>query len=146
MLENESESGTFFIIPATNSIIYTYALRIVDIEARMEGREKPAYEATEIPHGKVKKAKKYTKDYIDEEITRTSLTPIIDSENVIKGNKDKELDLYDQLELTRSFSIEEIKRAVKKAKKEKDKRVRREQVLKERKELKEKEKKETKQK
>ena len=118
MLENETKTGTFFIIPATNNIIYTYALRVVDIEAKMKGNDIPSYDIKEIP-----REKKYTKEYIDEEITRTSKMPSIDSKNVIKGNKDKENDLYEQLELTRSFSIDEIKKAVRKAKKRKDERL-----------------------
>ncbi len=124
MLENKEKNGTFFIIPATNSIIYTYALRVVDIEAKMKGKEVPTYDITEIPHEDFLKNKKYTDDYIKDEITRTSMIPAIDDSNIIKGKNDKEMDLYDQLELTRSFSIDEIKRAVKKAKARKENRAR----------------------
>ena len=121
MLENERKNGTFFIIPATNSIIYVYALRLVDIEAKLEGREVPVFDVTEIPHTDFT-VKKYTEDFIKEEITRTAMMPKVDEENVIKGNKDSEKSLYDQLELTQSFSVDEIKRAVKKAKKRKENR------------------------
>ena len=121
MLENERKNGTFFIIPATNSIIYVYALRLVDIEAKLEGREVPVFDVTEIPHTDFT-VKKYTEDFIKEEITRTSMMPKVDEENIIKGNKDSEKSLYDQLELTQSFSVDEIKRAVKKAKKRKENR------------------------
>ena len=117
MLENKKKDGTFFIIPATNSIIYTYALRVVDIEAKMAGREIPTYDITEISHEELMKNKKYTDKYIKEQITMTSAIPSIDTKNVIKGNKDKEKDLYDQLEMTSSFDINEIKKAQKKKKK-----------------------------
>ena len=123
MLENDNKTGTFFIIPATNSIIYTYALRVVDIEAKMEGKEIPTYDITEIHQSEIKK-KKYTEDYIKDEITRTSLMPVVDQNNIIKGNKDREKDLYEQLELTTSFSLDEIKKAVRKAKKRKDNKLR----------------------
>ena len=48
--------------------------------------------------------------------------PKIDESNVIKGSKDSEKDLYEQLELTQSFSVEEIKKAVRKAKRRKENR------------------------
>ena len=117
MLENKEKNGTFFIIPATNSIIYTYALRIEDIEAKMKGREIPTYDITEIPQSEFIKKKKYTDDYIKDELTRTAMMPVIDEKNVIKGNKDKDTDLYDQLELTKNFNVDEIKKAAKAKKK-----------------------------
>ena len=116
MLENEEKNGTFFIIPATNSIIYTYALRVVDIKAKMDGNEIPTYDITEIPHGEFVKNKKYTDEYIKEQITMTSALPTVDEKNVIKGNKDKDRSLYDQLEKTSSFDIKEIKKAEKELK------------------------------
>lgn len=116
MLENEEKNGTFFIIPATNSIIYTYALRVVDIKAKMDGNEVPTYDITEIPHGEFVKNKKYTDEYIKEQITMTSALPTVDEKNVIKGNKDKDRSLYDQLEKTSSFDIKEIKKAEKELK------------------------------
>lgn len=120
MLENQKKNGTFFIIPATNSIIYVYALRVVDIAAKLEGKEVPVFDVTEIPHTDFTTNKKYTEDYIKEEITRTSMLPKVDQENIIQGNKDSEKNLYEQLELTQSFSIDEIKKAVKKAKRKKE--------------------------
>ena len=123
MLENEEKNGTFFIIPATNSIIYTYALRVADIEAKMKGLEIPTYDITEITHENFLKNKKYTDDYIKDELTKTSLMPAVDSSNVIKGNKDKDTDLYDQLELTRSFNVEEIEKAAKATRKTNQKRI-----------------------
>jgi hypothetical protein len=123
MLENEEKNGTFFIIPATNSFIYTYALRVADIEAKMKGLEIPTYDITEITHENFLKNKKYTDDYIKDELTKTSLMPAVDSSNVIKGNKDKDTDLYDQLELTRSFNVEEIEKAAKATRKTNQKRI-----------------------
>ncbi|MBR2828204.1 MAG: hypothetical protein IKE70_03135 [Bacilli bacterium] len=117
MLENKEKNGTFFIIPATNSIIYTYALRVVDIEAKMDGKEIPTYDITEIAHEDLMKKKKYTDKYIKEQITMTTAMPTVDMKNVIKGNKDKDKDLYDQLEMTTSFDVKEIKKAAKEAKK-----------------------------
>ena len=117
MLENKEKNGTFFIIPATNSIIYTYALRVVDIEAKMDGKEIPTYDITEIAHEDFMKKKKYTDKYIKEQITMTTAMPTVDMKNVIKGNKDKENNLYDQLEMTTSFDVREIKKAAKEAKK-----------------------------
>lgn len=116
MLENKEKNGTFFIIPATNSIIYTYSLRVIDIKAKMEGKEVPTYDITEIPHTEFMKKKKYTDKYIKEQITMTTALPRVDEKNVIKGNKDKSKDLYEQLELTRSFDINEIRKAEKELK------------------------------
>lgn len=111
MLENEEKNGTFFIIPATNSIIYTYALRVVDIRAKMEGKEIPTYDITEIPHADFKKKKKYTDKYIKNQITMTAAMPTVDERNVIKGTKDSDSNLYNQLERTSSFDIREIRKA-----------------------------------
>ena len=109
MLENEYKTGTFFIIPATNSIIYTYALRVKDIKAKMEGKEIPTYDITEIPHTDFKKKKKYTNEYIKDQITMTTAMPVVDDRNII-SNKNKE-NLYDQLEKTSSFDLREIRKA-----------------------------------
>ena len=117
MLENEEKNGTFFIIPATNSIIYTYALRVVDIRAKMEGKEVPTYDITEIPHAEFMKKKKYTDKYIQDQITMTTAMPTVDEKNIIKGSNDKDRDLYNQLEMTSSFDINEIKKAEKALKK-----------------------------
>jgi len=113
MLENETKDGSFFIIPATNSIIYTYALRVVDIKAKMDGKEIPTYDITEIPHSNFMKNKKYTDKYIKDQITMTAAMPTVDEKNVIKGSKDKNTDLYEQLEKTRSYDLREIKKAAK---------------------------------
>ena len=111
MLENKEKNGTFFIIPATNSIIYTYALRVVDIKAKMEGKEIPTYDIAEIPHEDFMKKKKYTDEYIKSQITMTNAIPTVDERNVIKGNTDSNVGLYEQLEKTRSFDINEIRKA-----------------------------------
>ena len=111
MLENEQKTGTFFIIPATNSIIYTYALRVKDIKAKMEGKEIPTYDITEIPHTDFKKKKKYTDEYIKDQITMTTAMPVVDEKNIIKSKNDE--DLYDQLEKTSSFDLKEIRKAKK---------------------------------
>ena len=117
MLENEKKNGTFFIIPATNSIIYTYALRVVDIKAKMEGKEVPTYDITEIPHADFQKNKKYTDKFIKDQIMMTTKLPSIDEKNVIKGSKSDE-DLYNQLEKTSSFDLNEIRKAKKLAEKQ----------------------------
>ena len=103
--KNEQKNGTFFIIPATNSIIYTYAFRVVDIKAKIYGKEIPTYDITEIPHPDFKKNKKYTDKYIKDQITMTTAMRKVDVDNVIKGNKDKDTDLYDQLEKTSSYKF-----------------------------------------
>ena len=111
MLENNEKNGTFFIIPATNSIIYTFAIRVVDIKAKMEGKEIPTYDIHEIPQDDFYKKKKYTDQYIKDQITMTTAMPSVDLGNIIKGNTDPNMDLYKQLEKTRSFDINEIKKA-----------------------------------
>lgn len=117
MLENDKKDGTFFIIPATNNIIYTYALRVVDIKAKMDGKEVPTYNITEIIASDFKKNKKYTDKYIKEQITMTTAMPKVDESNVIKGSKDKDNKLYDQLEKTSSFDFSSLRKETKKAKK-----------------------------
>ena len=121
MLENEQKDGTFFIIPATNSLIYTYALRVCDIKAKMDGNEVPTYDITEIPHKEFLKNKKYTDKYIKEQITMTTSMPKIDEKNIVQNVKESGKDLYDQLEKTSSFDINEIRKAEKELKKKEKK-------------------------
>ena len=67
---------------------------------------------------------KYTDKYIKEQITMTTAMPKVDESNVIQGSKDKENNLYDQLERTSSFdfsSIQKEKKVEKKKKKKKKK-------------------------
>ncbi len=117
MLENAEKNGTFFIIPATNSIIYTYALRVVDIKAKMDGKEVPTYDITEIPHKEFLKNKKYTDKFIKDQITMTTSMPRVDEKNIVTGKKESGKDLYDQLEKTSSFDINEIRKAERELKK-----------------------------
>jgi len=129
MLENKKKDGTFFIIPATNNLIYTYALRVVDIKAKMDGKEVPTYNITEIIAKDFEKNKKYTDKYIKDQITMTTAMPKVDESNVIQGSNDKENNLYDQLEKTSSFdfsSIQKEKNEEKKKKKKKKKAAKKE--------------------
>ena len=108
MLENERKDGTFFIIPAANGIIYTYALRVVDIIARKKGETAPEYDLKNIDKAM---PKKYTAEFIDEQIEKTRSMKAVDPSSTIKGNKDKDEDIYDQLEKTISIKkIEEPKK------------------------------------
>lgn len=97
MLENKREDGTFFIIPATNGVIYAYALRMVDIFARKQGQEAPEYDLKNIDKAL---PKKYTNEFIEKQIEKTRRMKAIDIDNTIEGNKDKDSDLYDQLAKT----------------------------------------------
>ncbi len=117
MLENDKKDGTFFIIPATNNIIYAYALRVVDIKAKMDGKEIPTYNITEIIAEDFKKKKKFNKKYIEDQITMTTAMPVVDEGNIVKETNSKE-DLYQQLDKTTSFNVEKIREELKKKKKE----------------------------
>lgn len=97
MLENEAKDGTFFIIPATNGIIYAYALRVVDILARKKGMDAPDYDLNNIDK---KIPKKYTEEFIDKQIEETRSIKVIDAKNTIRGTKDEDGNLYDQLDKT----------------------------------------------
>lgn len=97
MLENEAKDGTFFIIPAVNGIIYAYALRMIDIIARKKGFDAPDYDLKNIDK---KLPKKYTTEFIDKQIEETISMRAINTENTIKGTKDKDENLYDQLDMT----------------------------------------------
>ena len=97
MLENEAKDGTFFIIPAANGIIYAYALRMVDILARKKGFKVPDYDLNDID---MKLPKKYTIEYIDKQIEETRRIQKVDVDNTIRGTKEKDANLYDQLDKT----------------------------------------------
>ena len=97
MLENEAKDGTFFIIPAANGIIYAYALRVVDILARKKGMDAPDYDLNNIDK---KIPKKYTEEFIDKQIEETRSMKVIDIKNTIRGTKDEDGNLYDQLDKT----------------------------------------------
>lgn len=100
MLENEEKTGTFFIIPATNDIIYTYALRQEDIKTRLVEKEEISFDDQEL-EGNHDKKKKYTDEYLKEQISKIETT---DEKNKITGTKHKEKNLYNQLEKTENFS------------------------------------------
>jgi len=97
MLENEAKDGTFFIIPAANGIIYAYALRVVDIIARKKGMDAPDYDLNNIDK---KIPKKYTEEFIDKQIEETRSMKVIDLKNTIRGTKDEDGNLYEQLDKT----------------------------------------------
>ncbi len=105
MLENEAKTGTFFMIPVGEGVIYTYALRVEDIMAEQDGTNPPDYDITDfdIKEEKPKRKKKYTKEKIKEDIEKTTMLNIIDDKNAIKGTKDNDESLYDQLEKTATF-------------------------------------------
>ncbi|MBQ6282846.1 MAG: hypothetical protein IJK66_04880 [Bacilli bacterium] len=106
MLENEAKTGTFFIIPVGEGVIYTYALRVEDIMAEKDGTTAPDYDIEDMniikPEEK-KKTRKYTKEKIKEDIEKTTSIGIIDDKNAIKGTKNSDESLYDQLEKTAVF-------------------------------------------
>lgn len=113
MLENDAKDGTFFIIPAANGIIYAYALRMVDIIARKEGLKAPDYDLKDIDK---KLPKKYTAEFIDKQIEETRSIMKIDAENTIKGTKENDTNLYDQLDKTiimKPIKVTSIKKATK---------------------------------
>lgn len=116
MLENEAKDGTFFIIPAANGIIYAYALRVVDILARKKGMDAPDYDLNNIDK---KIPKKYTEEFIDKQIEETRSMKVIDIKNTIRGTKDEDGNLYDQLDKT--ITMKPIKIETKKTSKTKKK-------------------------
>jgi len=113
MLENEVKDGTFFIIPAANGIIYAYALRMVDIIAQKQGIDAPDYDLKNIDK---KIPKKYTAEFIDKQIEETRSMRALDIKNIIRGTKEKDDNLYDQLDKT--IITKPIKPVSKVAKKE----------------------------
>lgn len=113
MLKNDRDDGTFFIIPATNGIIYTFALRMVDIIARKKGEEAPDYDLKNIDK---EMPKKYTSEFIDKQIEETRSMKAIDTNNIIEGNKDKDEDIYEQLNKTMSMKPIEYPASIKKSK------------------------------
>lgn len=104
MLENESKTGAFFIIPVGEGVIYTYALRVEDIMAEKDGTIAPDYGIEDIgTKEEIKKPKKYTKEKIKEDIEKTISLNIVDDKNAIKGTENSDENLYDQLEKTATF-------------------------------------------
>lgn len=104
MLENEAKTGSFFIIPVGEGVIYTYALRVEDIMAEKDGTVAPDYGIEDIgTKEEAKRPKKYTKEKIKEDIEKTISLNIVDDKNAIKGTENSDEDLYDQLEKTATF-------------------------------------------
>ena len=40
MIENARKTGVYFIIPSENKILYTYGLKVVDIQKELEEKDK----------------------------------------------------------------------------------------------------------
>ena len=119
MIHNDKNTGTFFIIPANEFTIYCYAIRVIDIVASKKGLETPDYNVNNL-NKETMEEKKFTKQYIDSQIddaTRTIMMQKLDAENVIRGNKNNTESIYDQLEKTSSFKIEDLKEALSESKK-----------------------------
>ncbi len=109
MLENKEKTGTFFLIPVGEGVIYTYAIRIVDIEAELNGLTPPDYEAQDIStKNKVKKF--YTMEKIQEDIKNTTKIEILDEKNAILGTKNSDEDLYEQLGKTSEYNFNKKKK------------------------------------
>ena len=105
MLENDQKTGTFFIIPVGEGVIYTYALRVEDIIAEKEGEKSPDYNIEDINVQKDKTKRTYTKERIKKDIEKTTSLNIVDDKNAIKGTKNTDENLYSQLEKTMSFKV-----------------------------------------
>ena len=95
MLENKEKTGTFFLIPVGEGVIYTYAIRIVDIEAESKGTKAPEYDEEDITTKSKKKV--YTMEKIKEDIRNTTEIEILDDKNAILGTNNSDEDLYEQL-------------------------------------------------
>ncbi len=118
MLENKEKTGTFFLIPVGEGVIYTYAIRIVDIEAEIKGLTPPDYEVRDIStKNNVKKF--YTMEKIKEDIKNTTEIEILDDKNAILGTKNSDEDLYDQIGKTSEYDSSK-KKPKKESKKKKD--------------------------
>ena len=102
MLENKEKTGTFFLIPVGEGVIYTYALRVVDIEAENNGTKAPDYDVKDISSTKSVK-KFYTMEKIKEDIKNTTEIKIVNDKNAILGTKNSDEDLYDQLGKTSEY-------------------------------------------
>lgn len=104
MLENKEKTGTFFLIPVGEGVIYTYAIRIVDIEAEVKGTTAPDYDESDINRSNRNK-KIYTKERIAKDIKYTTQIEILDDANAILGTKNSDQDLYDQLDKTSEYKF-----------------------------------------
>ena len=109
MLENKEKTGTFFLIPVGEGVIYTYAIRIVDIEAETKGTKAPDYDEKDITTNKNEK-KYYTMEKIKEDIRNTTEIEIIDDSNAILGTNNSDEDLYEQLGKTSEYNFSKKKK------------------------------------
>lgn len=103
MLENKEKTGTFFLIPVGEGVIYTYAIRIVDIEAETKGTKAPDYDEEDITTKSTKKV--YTMEKIKEDIRNTTEIEILDDKNAILGTNNSDEDLYEQLGKTSEYNF-----------------------------------------
>ena len=103
MLENKEKTGTFFLIPVGEGVIYTYAIRIVDIEAESKGTKAPDYDEEDITTKSKKKV--YTMEKIKEDIRNTTEIEILDDKNAILGTNNSDEDLYEQLGKTSEYNF-----------------------------------------
>lgn len=103
MLENKEKTGTFFLIPVGEGVIYTYAIRIVDIEAETKGTKAPDYDEEDITTKSTKKI--YTMEKIKEDIRNTTEIEILDDKNAILGTNNSDEDLYEQLGKTSEYNF-----------------------------------------
>lgn len=118
MIKNSKNTGTFFIIPANEYTIYSYAIRVVDIVASQNGVATPDYDVSNL--SKETRAEiKFTKQYIDSQIdeaTKTITMHKLDADNVIIGNKNSDENIYEQLEKTTSYKVSDLKEYTKERK------------------------------
>ena len=103
MIENKEKTGTFFLIPVGEGVIYTYAIRIVDIEAESKGTKAPDYDEEDITTKSKKKV--YTMEKIKEDIRNTTEIEILDDKNAILGTNNSDEDLYEQLGKTSEYNF-----------------------------------------
>ena len=108
MLENKEKTGTFFLIPVGEGVIYTYAIRIVDIEAESKGTKAPDYDEEDITTKSKKKV--YTMEKIKEDIRNTTEIEILDDKNAILGTNNSDEDLYEQLGKTSEYNFNKKKK------------------------------------
>ena len=110
MLENKEKTGTFFLIPVGEGVIYTYAIRMEDIEAEKKGTKAPDYNEEDITTNKKSSKKIYTIEKIKEDIRNTTEIEILDDENAILGTNNSDEDLYEQLGKTSEYNFSKKKK------------------------------------
>ena len=110
MLENKEKTGTFFLIPVGEGVIYTYAIRIEDIEAEKKGTKAPDYGEEDITTTKKSAKKIYTIEKIKEDIKNTTEIEILDDKNAILGTNNSDEDLYEQLGKTSEYNFSKKKK------------------------------------